>query len=264
MFPVIGAELEFYIINHIGDDNQWLKNSSRAQITTYLENYLKKNCDDIVISYLDSITQERPEMQYEMKFIATDDIRGLTTAIIKIRKQLMSFTEKDLSISFAAKPFVNLPGSALHIHISVHQQDSNDKIINLFTRKINSRGSEDYSDYLRWAIGGLCDKMQDDISVFAPNPESHLRFVAGFEAPINISWGGNNRTVALRIPTSDPANLRIEHRVAGADVDILKAFSAVMEAVFYGINNKITPPPKIFGNANLSHYNLKKLYFTNS
>ena len=36
---------------------------------------------------------------------------------------------------------------------------------------------------------------------------------------INKTLGLNNRSVALRIPTGDPLNTRIEHRMSGAEAN---------------------------------------------
>jgi glutamine synthetase len=48
---------------------------------------------------------------------------------------------------------------------------------------------------------------------------SYRRFQRYHAAPINVQWGYDNRTVGLRIPSSDAENRRVENRVGGADVN---------------------------------------------
>ena len=45
------------------------------------------------------------------------------------------------------------------------------------------------------------------------NNKTNRRFLPNQFVPVNNSWGPNNRSVALRIPTGDLASTRIEHRV---------------------------------------------------
>jgi glutamine synthetase len=60
---------------------------------------------------------------------------------------------------------------------------------------------------------------KDCMLMFAPHANSYRRFVLNAFVPLNDCWGFNNRTVAMRIPHSDPAITRIEHRISGADAN---------------------------------------------
>ncbi|GIS01613.1 MAG: hypothetical protein CM15mP103_01640 [Gammaproteobacteria bacterium] len=61
-------------------------------------------------------------------------------------------------------------------------------------------------------MGGLQRYTPELISFYAPNVNSYRRLAPDISAPINLSWGFDNRTTAFRVPNSDPANLRIENR----------------------------------------------------
>jgi len=67
--------------------------------------------------------------------------------------------------------------------------------------------------------------------------------------PLNDCWGFNNRTVAMRVPHSDPANLRIEHRIAGADANPYLVTAAVLAGILHGLDTRADPGPAIIGNA---------------
>jgi glutamine synthetase len=102
---------------------------------------------------------------------------------------------------------------------------------------------------LHHAIGGLAATMADAMWIFAPTANSYRRYRSQAYVPLNPSWGVNNRGVALRIPASDAANRRVEHRVAGADANPYLLAAAVLAGMHHGIVNRIDPGKPLSGNA---------------
>ena len=68
-------------------------------------------------------------------------------------------------------------------------------------------------------------------------------------APTKICWAHDNRTASVRVPGGSPAARRIEHRVAGGDVNPYLFLAAVLGSALMGMEDRITPPPPITGNA---------------
>ena len=68
----------------------------------------------------------------------------------------------------------------------------------------------------------------------------------------------DNRTVGLRIPHSDGANRRVEHRVSGADVNPYIALAAVLATGYLGIKNQIKPTDPVKGSAYLRSHGLPR------
>lgn len=56
-------------------------------------------------------------------------------------------------------------------------------------------------------------------------------------------------TAAVRIPGGNPAARRIEHRSAGGDVNPYLLMAGVLGAAIIGIEDAMTPPAPIDGNA---------------
>jgi glutamine synthetase len=75
--------------------------------------------------------------------------------------------------------------------------------------------------------------------MFAPTINSYKRLVEGAWAPTTLTWGFDNRTVALRVLAGSDKATRIETRVIGADVNPYLAMSACLAAGLYGIKNKL-------------------------
>ena len=135
-----------------------------------------------------------------------------------------------------AKPFQDFAGCGLHIHISVYDSKGQ----NVFAKK-GSRAKPPVSEAMRHAVGGLEKTMAEAMAIFAPNANSYRRLQPGAYVPLKPNWGYNHRSVALRIPISDPANLRIEHRVAGADANPYLVVAAVLAGIHHGITNRCKP-----------------------
>jgi glutamine synthetase len=85
--------------------------------------------------------------------------------------------------------------------------------------------------------------------IFAPHANSYARLVPGAHAPTGAGWGYENRTAALRIPGGPNAARRIEHRVAGGDINPYLTFAAILGAAITGVEDALAPPPPITGNA---------------
>ena len=102
---------------------------------------------------------------------------------------------------------------------------------------------------LHHAMGGLLATMHDAMAVFSVNANSFRRFEEGAFAPTAATWGRDNRNTALRVPDSDAAGTRIEHRVAGADAEPHLVIAAVLAGALHGIDNGIDPGEPVVGKA---------------
>lgn len=147
---------------------------------------------------------------------------------------------QSMGATFMAKPFPGVPGSGLHIHVSLYDQDGN----NVFADP-GSGQVPPVSAQLRHAVGGLGELMPDCQAIFAPNANSYRRLQPGVFAPLAPNWGYNHRNVSLRIPVSGTSDTRIEHRVAGADANPYLVLAAVLAGVHYGLENRCEPGPFI-------------------
>lgn len=142
---------------------------------------------------------------------------------------------------FMAKPFAELSGSGLHIHLSLYAGDGK----NYFSRGSDHLARPPYSARLRHAVGGLRNTMAESTALFAPNANSYRRLRADSFAPVEPNWGSNHRNVALRIPLCSADNLRIEHRAAGADANPYLVTAAILAGIEYGLKNRCDPGPMV-------------------
>ena len=138
------------------------------------------------------------------------------------------------------KPIDDEAGNGLHVHCSLLDENGT----NVF-----DDGGEEGSDLLRYVVAGCLELLPASMLLFAPSFNAYRRFQPGNHAPTESAWGYDNRTTAIRIPESPSAARRIEHRVAGADANPYLVLAAVLAGIWHGIENTLSPPNPIEGNA---------------
>jgi len=141
--------------------------------------------------------------------------------------------------TFMPKPYLDRVGNGLHIHLSILDRDG---------RNIFAGRDETGSELLRHAIGGMQALMGESMALFAPGENSWRRFQPGMFAPVNRSWGINNRSVGMRVPAGPDESRRIEHRAAGADANPYLALAAVLAGAHHGLVSRLDPGAPARGN----------------
>ena len=142
--------------------------------------------------------------------------------------------------SFMAKPYEDYAGSGLHTHFSLLDQDGKNAFAD---------GTHEGTPLLKKAIAGCLKGIPDLALIFAPHANSYDRLVPESHAPTGICWAYENRTASVRVPGGSLMARRVEHRVAGGDVNPYLFLAAVLGSALVGIEDDLQPPPPITGNA---------------
>ncbi|HEY2350148.1 MAG TPA: glutamine synthetase [Puia sp.] len=135
--------------------------------------------------------------------------------------------------TFMAKVNENLPGCGGHIHQSLWDVDRKK---NLFH---DEKNDSNISGIMKHYIAGQLLLIPQILPLFAPTINSYKRLVEGAWAPTTLTWGIDNRTVALRVLCAGKSSTRLETRVIGADVNPYLAMAGLLAAGLYGIKNKL-------------------------
>lgn len=144
--------------------------------------------------------------------------------------------------TFMAKFNENLPGCSGHVHQSLWDKAGKK---NLF---YDEKSKDKMSELMKSYIGGQLHCLPFILPMIAPTINSYKRLVEGAWAPTTITWGIDNRTVALRSLPGSSKSTRLETRVVGSDSNPYLAFAACMAAGLYGIKNKMKLQPATKGN----------------
>ncbi len=201
-----------------------------------IEFYLSENIDVRALASKigHDIKLEKGENQYEIDLLPSSDLVTLAKDIESVRKNIALFaTQMGGSADFSSKPFANDYGSSLHIHLNFLEDNNIEKYAQI-----------------------LCYYLPQYIQYFLPKSDDYKRLDSKFMAPTHISWGGNNRSVLIRIPDSLPK--RLEHRLAAANADPAGVIFALLDSIKHGIlsYNNIPHIAKTHGNAFDEQYRL--------
>src|SRR6185312_1155268 len=100
------------------------------------------------------------------------------------------------------------------------------------------------------AIAGVVEHLPAASLLLNPTVNSYKRLVPGWFAPINATWGFENRSCAVRaIRGTRPELSRFECRRPGADANPYLALAAVGASVADGIARGAKPPEPVDGDA---------------
>jgi len=146
----------------------------------------------------------------------------------------------DLYATFMAKPMEGQPGSAMHIHQSV--EDANGE--NIFSTPDGKP-----NELLLSHIAGLQRFLPEAMALMTPYVNSYRRIVKEMSAPINFHWGYDNRTTGFRIQENNPKSMRIENRIASADVNPYLAIATSLACGYIGMKQGLKPTPALQGSA---------------
>ena len=179
--------------------------------------------------------------QYEVNLRHAPDALRVCDESLRFKRAVKSVARAfGCEATFLPKPYRDMAGSGLHIHVSLLDRDG---------RNIFAAANPLESAPLLHVIAGTLATLGDGMALCAPGPNSYRRFRAEAYVPLHPTWSINNRGSAIRVPASDPDNLRIEHRLAGADANPYLVLAWVLAGMLHGLERKLEPPTVLTGNA---------------
>ncbi len=252
--PVVACELEFYLVDarrgrdggirrargpdgRVQDHRQVYGLDARDFDGAYVRD-LWAACDAMGLPTGAAIGEYAPG-QYEVTLAHKPDAIAACDDAVRFKRAAKGVADRHRrTATFMAKPFADLSGSGLHIHVSVNDAKG---------RNIFASNDPEGAEPLHHAIGGAAVTMPAGIAVFAPNANSYRRFRPNSYAPVRAGWGVNNRTVPLRVPAGPASGRHLEHRLSGADANPYLAVATVLAGIHHGLTHAIDPGPPVTG-----------------
>ena len=159
--------------------------------------------------------QNEIDFRYSDALTAADNAMTFQTVVKTVARR------NGLCADFSAKPLENEPGNGFHINMSVKPSDA--------------------SENLCYMIAGVLDKVEEMTAFLNPTENSYKRF-GQIKAPGYISWSGENRSQLIRIPAAVGEYRRAELRSPDPTANPYLAFSLIIYAGLYGLQNKLDMP----------------------
>jgi glutamine synthetase len=255
--PVVAIEYEFYLVDCERDaagQPQPPKGplTGRREFRTQINSMTDLNEYSPLLSAIDeacaaqcvpatSSLAEYGPGQYEVNLKHAPDALRVCDEALRFKRIVKSMARSHgCEATFLAKPYAKMAGSGLHIHVSL--LDAAGK--NLFAAPAPLDSTP-----LRQVIAGTLTTLAEGMALCAPGPNSYRRFRPEAYVPLHPTWSINNRGSAIRVPASDPANMRIEHRLAGADANPYLVTAWVLAGMLHGLEKRLEPPAVLTGNA---------------
>ena len=130
-----------------------------------------------------------------------------------------------LYADFSPKPIAGQAGNGMHINISY--------------RPVNGNAGKDTENLLPNILGGILKHIEEITYFLNPADNSYNRLGAS-KAPEYISWGKENRSTLIRVPSSTSTK-RLELRSPDPLCNTYLVLTLLIEAAIEGIKNKIEP-----------------------
>ena len=246
--PVVATELEFYLL--AGD---WRERGIPSPPPPLIyrgepNGYQLYDMDavDLLGDYLDTLrgyakaqglpadatTAEFGPGQFEVNLLHRPDALAAADDCIMLKRVAEQAARKHgLKSTCMAKPYTDHAGSGLHVHASIIDDQGRNIL--------DAAGGEPKK--LKSICAGLLQTLGDAQLIFAPYANSYRRFQPGSFAPVDLTWGYGHRGTAVRIPEKDGPGARVEHRVAGADVNPYLMLAAILGGMLLGLENELDP-----------------------
>jgi glutamine synthetase len=181
--------------------------------------------------------------QHEIDLRHTDALSMADTVMTAriVVKELAA--RRGVMASFMPKPLAGVQGSGLHTHMS------------LFDGEVNAFYDEGdqyhLSSVARRFIAGILRHADEMTAITNQWVNSYKRLIAGYEAPVYVSWARNNRSALVRVPPTKAGrrdSTRVEYRAPDPACNPYLAFAAVLAAGLNGIEGGYELPPEADAN----------------
>jgi len=175
--------------------------------------------------------QHEIDFKYENALKTADNI-----ATFKFVTKIIAM-QHGLHATFMPKPLFGEAGSGMHINQSLFRNgenafyDPDDKL--------------KLSQLAYYYIGGILKHAPAITAISNPIINSYKRLVAGYEAPIYISWSTQNRSALIRVPSARKKGTRVELRSPDPAANPYLAMAVILKAGLDGIKNKIEPGEQV-------------------
>ncbi len=185
----------------------------------------------------DAPSQHEIDLRYTDALTMADTVMTMRLVVKDIAQQA------GVHATFMPKPLAGVQGSGMHTHFSLFEGDSN---------AFHDEGDEhQLSKVAKGFIAGLLTHACEITAVTNQWVNSYKRLVAGYEAPVYVSWARNNRSALVRVPVAKrgrPESARIEYRAPDPSCNPYLAFAVVLAAGLKGVEEGYELPPEAAAN----------------
>lgn len=237
-----GPEPEFFLFETDSDGKPLRKTHDKGGYFDLSPSDRGENTRTTIVKALESMGfsieashHEVAPGQHEVDFRFSDALTAADNLVTFKYVTKAIAAQNRLHAAFIPKPLYGEAGSGLHIHQSLYMQGHN--------HFHDSSRPDGLSDAARHYIGGLLTHARAMTAITNPTVNSYKRLVAGYEAPVDVTWSAHNRSALIRIPTVRGDSTRIEYRSPDPAANPYLVLALMLHAGLDGIQRQLDPGP---------------------
>ena len=165
-------------------------------------------------------------LHHETPLKAADDLLTLRETVKALAR------DAGLLATFMPKPFAELAGNGVHVHVSLWDRDGAES-------RSEGDGPGGLSGELAAFMAGVLAHAPALCGVGAPTVNSYKRLLPGSWAPAHVAWAIGNRAALVRVPGS--SRRRIEFRAGDHTANPHLLLAALVAAGLDGIQRGLDP-----------------------
>jgi glutamine synthetase len=181
--------------------------------------------------------------QHEIDLKHTDAL-SMADAIVTFRLAVKEVArELGVYATFMPKPLDRLPGSGMHLHISLVDLETERNVF-------YTEGDQALSDTGSHFLAGVLEHAPELTAVTNQWANSYKRLATGFESPQAICWTRQANGALVRVPSNRPGKesaARIELRSPDPGCNPYLVFALVLAAGLDGVERRAKLPPEATG-----------------
>ncbi|MGE5618467.1 MAG: type I glutamate--ammonia ligase [Sphingomonadaceae bacterium] len=238
----VGPELEFYLFKVNGDGSPSPlphDEGSYFDMSTDLASDVRQEMVEALELQGIPVETSHHEVgpgQHEID-MRYDEALRIADRVVEFKSTLKSVAHRHgLHATFMPKPVFGIAGNGMHVHQSLWS------IAEGRNAFYDPRDQYGLSELAKHFIAGQLAHAKGMCAVLSPLINSYKRLVAGFEAPVYVSWARTNRSALVRVPKITPsksAATRIELRSPDPTCNPYLAFAVMLKAGLDGVKRKL-------------------------
>lgn len=240
-----GPEMEFFLFKSQPDGGALAQPHDRAgyfDISTDLSSHVRRQIVNSLLQFGIMVEAHHHEVavgQHEIDFRYADALRTADN-VVTFRLTVKAVAQLNgLYATFMPKPIFGIAGSGMHVHQSLTDPKSGR---NLF---FDPHDPYMLSPLAKKFIAGQLFHSRGMCAILAPLVNSYKRLVAGYEAPVYVSWGSRNRSALIRVPRINPKKpeaARLELRCPDPSCNPYLALAVMLACGLDGIKRELPLP----------------------
>lgn len=243
----LAFEQEAYLLNEVGGklvsaDNTHCFSIEGIQMQEKFLHEFVKAMEEAGVK-IEKISSEYGPGQFEINLKYAHAVRAADEQVLFMQLFKQIALENGLIGTLMPKPFQDLSGSGLHVHISMFNNDGK----NVFEDLADPLG---LTEQARYFVGGLLKHARSLVAIGAPSINSYKRMYPGSFAPAQVCYGAGNRSTLIRV-TEKRRGSRFEFRGADGTCNPYLLAAALVAAGLDGVKEKLDPGEPLSSDAGI-------------